>query len=244
LLGRLREQLIGLGSPLGGKIDDWRSRLPIWRRNGERWGRRGWPVQKQVSARDHRAGQGCRQRYPDFPAEVARWRWSVADGWREGFPIAGRAGGRFDDTQRGGDFLAVLKPLVRVFFQQFVQQRLKAGQFGRQFRDRGGDVHHRQSEAVFGGIGNIAGQHFVEQHAEAVQVGAGVYRLAANLLRAHVAWRADGQTGAGHDRGAAESFGDAEVGQYRAAVFAGLAFSRNRMFWGLISRWMMLRRWA
>ncbi len=125
-----------------------------------------------------------------------------------------------DGLQRRKKFVAALKALVGVFFQQLVQKRLVAGQVGRQFGNGRGDVHHRHREAVFGGVGHMAGQHLVEQHAQAVKVGAGVHRLAADLLGAHVARRADGQPGAGHDGVAAESFGDAEVGQHRAAVFA------------------------
>ena len=81
-------------------------------------------------------------------------------------------------------------------------------------------MHHRQRKAVVGVIGHIAGEHLVKQDAEAVQISAGVYVLAANLLWTHVARSADGQAGAGHPGGAAQGFGDAKVGQHRAAVFA------------------------
>ncbi len=220
---RLRQQLVGLGLALGGQVDGGRFRRPGRRRNGQRrsrWRRGRRPIQEQIAARDHRAGQGRRQGDSDFPAEPACGSRGVARGRHQSFPRAGQAGGRFDGIQSGDDFLAVLKPLVGVFVQQLVQQRLKASQLGRQLRDGSGHMHHRQGKAVFGGVGHVAGQHLVEQHAEAVQVGAGIHRLAANLLRAHVARRADGQAGPGHDRGAAEGFGDAEVGQHRAAVFA------------------------
>ena len=220
---RLRQQLVGLGLALGGQVDGGRSRRSGRRRNGQRrsrWRRGRRPIQEQIAARDHRAGQGRRQGDSDFPAEPVCGSRGVARGRHQSFPRSGQAGGRFDGIQGGDDFLPVLKPLVGVFVQQLVQQRLKASQFGRQLRDGSGHMHHRQSKAVFGGVGHVAGQHLVEQHAEAVQVGAGIHRLAANLLRAHVARRADGQAGPGHDRGAAEGFGDAEVGQHRAAVFA------------------------
>ena len=96
---------------------------------------------------------------------------------------------------------------------------MKAAQIGRQLRDRGRNVHHRQSETVIGGVGDVAGQHFVEQHPEAVKIGAGIDFLAANLFWTHIARSAQRQAGAGHDGAGAESFGDAKVGQHRRAVF-------------------------
>ena len=88
----------------------------------------------------------------------------------------------------------------------------------RQLRQRRGDVHHRQGKAVIGGVGHVAGEHLVEQHAKAVQIGAGIDPLAANLLGTHIARRTDRQSGTGHDRAAAEGFGNAKVGQHRVAV--------------------------
>ena len=81
-------------------------------------------------------------------------------------------------------------------------------------------MHHRQCEAIVSNIRRVAGKHLVKQHSETVEIGAGVHRLAANLFRAHVARRAEGQAGPGHDRAAAETLGNAEVGQHRAAIFA------------------------
>jgi hypothetical protein len=61
-----------------------------------------------------------------------------------------------------------------------------------------------------------AGQDFVQEHAEAVDVARGRLGLAFGLLRGHVAGRADLRgEGVG---GCVVGAGDAEIGQYRAAV--------------------------
>ena len=172
-------------------------------------------MQVEVTTASDRAGQrrGGGQG-AGFPTEPALGAHGGADG---GLVEAGDVQqivdmARFQGVQRGDELLTALKAPLGVLVQQFVQQRLIGAQSRRQFRGRRRHMHHGQREAVLGGIGDVAGEHLVEQHAEAVQIGAGIHPLAANLFRAHVAWRADRQAGAGHDGAAAERLGDTEIG--------------------------------
>ncbi len=123
-------------------------------------------MQKPVTAGQRRASQR-RSGQTDSPAETFcrglrgnRAHWAADTEQIEGSGLAGVNG--------GDDLLAVLEALVRVFIQQLVQQRLETAQRRRQFRHRRGDVHHRQGKAVVGGVRYVAGEHFVEQHAETV----------------------------------------------------------------------------
>ena len=221
LLTGLGEQLVGFRTPLGGGIhlggSDGRSE------DDGRGGRRWLPEPVKIAAtRQRQPGQRRGQR-AGFPPAPPRWRASRTrrggdwNGKPHGFEGNRREG--FRVIQRRDELLAGLETLVGVLVQQFIQHRLIAVQRRRQLGRRRGHMHHRQREAVIGDVRRIAGEHFVEQHAKAVQVGASIHRLATNLFRTHVARRAERQAGAGHDRAAAEALGDAKIGEHWAAIF-------------------------
>ena len=87
-----------------------------------------------------------------------------------------------------------------------------------------------------------ARQQFVEQHAEAVDVAAGVHVQAAQarLLRTHVGRRADELVEPGKDRLVRQPFAVALAMPKSITLGTGTpSFTVTRMFDGLMSRWMM-----
>ncbi|MNP05641.1 hypothetical protein D3C76_975960 [compost metagenome] len=90
----------------------------------------------------------------------------------------------------------------------------------RQLGQRLGEVGKGGRERIGAAVGQLAGEDFVEHHAEGIEVGAAVDLLAARLLRAHVAGRADGETGLGELGAILQGLGDAEVREHRRAIGA------------------------
>ncbi|MNZ08879.1 hypothetical protein D3C78_256950 [compost metagenome] len=90
----------------------------------------------------------------------------------------------------------------------------------RQLRQRLGQVRQGGGQRVGAHVRQLAGKDFIEHHAEGVEVGATVDLLAAGLFRAHVARRADGETGLGELCAILQRLGDAEIRQHRRAIGA------------------------
>src|SRR5258708_38839233 len=85
----------------------------------------------------------------------------------------------------------------------------------------GGLFFLKTAEGFQGGLGaewGLAGEQFVEDDAEAVNVGGTGGGLAGSLFGGHVARRAQKVVGAGQAGFAAENFGDAEVGEVRLVL--------------------------
>ncbi len=111
---------------------------------------------------------------------------------------------------------------LAIFFERLIDDALKLG------REIGIEAHRRDGSAIQDAIGDYAGciaaeghgarGHFVEDYAEAEEIGAGVELFAAHLLRRHVGNRTDCRAGAGHEFGIYAGGG---VGQLRFARRAG-----------------------
>ena len=150
-------------------------------------------------------------------------RRGPAGGWRNDRGRSVR--GRFTEQTRLvplGQLAGAARPAVRGFGQALLHHLLDAGRH----LDLGG--HERERRRLLGGVGQQhvhrraagerqpARQQLVEDDADAVQVAAMVHLLAAGLLRAHVARRADGELGAacrdlGELRRGVDQLGQAEI---------------------------------
>ena len=121
------------------------------------------------------------------------------------------------DFQRIDHFLRVLETVGRRLGQRLVEEGLPAASRRRQARHRLLDVRDRGGQRVAAIEGQVAGQQFVADHAEAVEIGASVDVEAACLFGTHVAGRTHGRALA-RDPQVVAVVRDAEIGEQRTLV--------------------------
>src|SRR5207253_627046 len=112
-----------------------------------------------------------RSRYWRSPGAVV-WRAVI---WRASYGNVGKQLSR------------ALEPVFGFLGQQPVDDGLVTGELARQLRNRPVHVLIYEPGGVFGFEHAPAGKHLDENHAQTIQVGTRVHRLAHELLGAHVA---------------------------------------------------------
>ena len=99
------------------------------------------------------------------------------------------------------------------------------------------EVGEEESEVLLVAVGGSAGEAFVEEAAEGVEVGAAVDRVAADLLGRDVVDRAGELGFQGQELRLGEAAGEAEVGEVDVLGRPAVSDSARRTLDGLTSRW-------
>ena len=160
----------------------------------------------EIYEKRHTNHQGDKEGSDRFSGRKFRTRGTRS--WRRGCGQFLRSGNGFD---AGADFVGGLGAAVGLFFEGLEDDVVEAG-VGAGFFGRSGEAAE----------GKFAGEHFVEDDAEGINVGAvvdGVWFF--DLFGRHVVRCAEGGPGAGEwifGDGFSEEFGDAEVGDFNAAA--------------------------
>ncbi|CAG8865819.1 hypothetical protein PS627_01738 [Pseudomonas fluorescens] len=89
-----------------------------------------------------------------------------------------------------------------------------------QLRQWLGEVRQRRGQRIGATERQLPDQEFVEHHTQRIQVGTAIDVHAARLLGAHVARRADRETGLGELGAVIQRLGDTEVRQHHSAIDA------------------------
>ena len=79
-------------------------------------------------------------------------------------------------------------------------------------------LFHEKAIGRVGGIGCATSHHFIENNAQAINVGAGVTRFTACRFGTHIVGRADQGAGHGHLLLFIEQAGNAKIGEQRVVV--------------------------
>ena len=120
-----------------------------------------------------------------------------------------------DLVERLQQFFRRLEAVVQRFRERAVDERLPCAVRRGQTRQRVLHVRDRHRERVRAGVRQFAHEHFVGDHADAVEIGTAVELLPARLFRAHVARRSERAPGIRHAMALVARERDAEVGQQR-----------------------------
>jgi len=159
------------------------------------------------------------------------WRWRTECG-----SVGGRGGhtGQSDVAQGGGHVVRGLESIFRLFGERFIDDRDhtigRVGVEGVEVRHRIVEVLEHDAQRRLGVEWHAARDHFVQHHAERVDVGTVVGAFAANLLGRNVGRRADDGPSGGvvlpaedlrhaevHEDGLARGV-DHHVGRFEVAV--------------------------
>ena len=166
-------------------------------------------------------------------AGVARWVGGAVEGWereaevgeqvelergQRAARVAGLGGQQRGFLQEVADVGGGGRALVGRLRHQAVDERVERGghrQVGEAFEQRGDRVVRVfvGDRGAAAAEGALAGEHFEEQQADRIEIGAVVERFAEHLLGRDVFGRAEDDAGLGVARGVELALGDAEVEQ-------------------------------